>query len=182
MASETDVLIWIQENLSGGIMDTLMKYVSCSGDHGAIWLIIAAALMIYKPTREAGVVMAAAVLMGYVLNDWIIKPLVERPRPFVEDLSLPLIIDPPGGYSFASGHTVNAFAAACALFIYDRRWGSVLVAYAALMGFSRIYLMVHYPSDVVAGALIGIMCAVAAYKIIEYVKKRSGSPDGEAGG
>jgi undecaprenyl-diphosphatase len=182
MASETDVLIWIQENMSGGITDPLMEFVSYSGDYGAIWLIIAVALMIYKPTREAGVVMAAAVLMGHVLNDWMIKPLVERPRPFVEDPSLLLIIDPPGGYSFASGHTVKAFAAAFALFIYDRRWGSFLVAYAALMGFSRIYLMVHYPSDVVAGAFIGIMCAAAAYAVMKQIKKRKLRPGGEAGG
>ncbi|MDD2935919.1 MAG: phosphatase PAP2 family protein [Candidatus Methanomethylophilaceae archaeon] len=181
MASETDVLIWIQGNLSGGIMDPLMEFVSYSGDHGAIWLIIAVALMIYKPTREAGVVMAAAVLMGHVLNDWMIKPLVERPRPFIEDLSLLLIIVPPDGYSFASGHTVKAFAAASALFIYDRRWGAVLMAYAALTGFSRTYLMVHYPSDVVAGAFIGIMCAVTAYAVMEQIKKRKLRPGFEAG-
>ncbi|MEA4977686.1 MAG: phosphatase PAP2 family protein [Methanomassiliicoccaceae archaeon] len=181
MGLDAEVLTWIHGNMSGGAMDTVMKYVSCSGDYAAVWMIISAALLIYKPTREVGAVMAVAVLLGLVLNDLMIKPLIERPRPFIEDPSLLLIIDPPGGHSFASGHTVRAFAAAFALFIYDKKWGTVLLAYASLIGFSRVYLMVHYPSDVIMGALIGIICAVAAYKIVEYFKKKYGCPGTDAG-
>ncbi|MDN5357598.1 MAG: phosphatase PAP2 family protein [Candidatus Methanomethylophilaceae archaeon] len=181
MGLDMEVLTWIHGNLSSGAMDTVMKCISCSGDYAAVWVGISAVLLICRPTRKIGAVMAAAVLLGLVLNDLMIKPLIERPRPFIEDPSLLLVIDPPDGYSFASGHTSRAFAAAFALFIYNRKWGAVLLAYAALMGFSRVYLMVHYPSDVIAGALIGIICAVTACKIVEYIKKKYGCPGTDAG-
>jgi undecaprenyl-diphosphatase len=176
-----EILLWIHENISGGIMDSLMKYISISGDHAAIWILIVLILLINKPTREIGVIMAIALLFGQVLNDVIIKPLVGRPRPFMEDPSLLLLISPPGGYSFASGHVVKAFAAAFVLFIHDKKLGIPLMVYAILMAFSRIYLLVHYVSDVIAGALIGMLCAVTAYIIVNGIKKKYEDPGVEAG-
>lgn len=164
---DADILAWIHGNLSSGTMDAVMKAVTLSGDYAMVWIVAALALIIYEPTRKAGIVMVVAIALGQVLNDYIIKEIVARPRPFVEDPSIVLIISPPSGYSFASGHTVKAFAAAFALFIYERKWGSIALCYAALIGFSRVYLCVHYPSDVVAGAFIGIVCALIAYVAYE---------------
>lgn len=169
---DADILYWIHASLSSGAMDAVMKAVTMSGNYAAVWLIVSAVLILRKPTRNAGTVMILALVAGHVLNDYVIKEIVARPRPFVEDPSIVLIIDPPGGYSFASGHTVKAFAAAFALFIYERKWGSVALCYAALMGFSRMYLCIHYPSDVVAGAFIGIFCALLVYYIMKNVDKR----------
>lgn len=181
MVSDMGALLWIHENLSSGATDVFMKYVSASGDYAAIWMILAVGLLIYKPTRGMGAVMAISVLLGYVLNDFMIKPLIERPRPFIDDPSIMLIISPPAGYSFASGHTVRSFAAAFALFLYNRKWGTVLLTYAGLIGLSRIYLMVHYPSDVIAGAFIGILCGAAIFAIMNYAKERYCKPGTEAG-
>lgn len=174
-----EALTWVHENMSSEILDTIMKFISCSGDYAAVWIILSIVLLIKKPTREIGIVMFFAILMGFLLNDLMIKPLIERPRPFIDDPSLPLVISPPGGYSFTSGHTVKAFAAAFVMFIYDRKWGTGFLVYATLIGFSRVYLMVHYPSDIIAGVLIGILCAVAVYSIIKYCKKRHCYPDTE---
>ena len=136
MGLDMEVLVWIHENLSGGITDFLMKYISISGDYGAIWIFIILVLLIYKPTRKTGVIMVIALLFGLILNDFIIKPLVERPRPFIEDPSLLLSISAPGGYSFASGHATKAFAVSSVLFIHDKKWGTPLMIYATLMAFS----------------------------------------------
>ncbi|HKM09311.1 MAG TPA: phosphatase PAP2 family protein [Candidatus Methanomethylophilaceae archaeon] len=172
MGLDMEVLVWIHENLSGGITDFLMKYISISGDYGAIWIFIILVLLIYKPTRKTGVIMVIALLFGLILNDFIIKPLVERPRPFIEDPSLLLSISAPGGYSFASGHATKAFAVSSVLFIHDKKWGTPLMIYATLMAFSRMYLLVHYASDVIVGAFIGMFCAVAAYAIVNHIKKK----------
>ncbi len=169
-------LTWVHENMSGEILDTIMKFITYSGDYAAVWIILSAVLLIRRPTREIGIVMFFAVLIGFVLNDLMIKPLIERPRPFIDNPSLSLIISPPGGYSFASGHTVKAFAAAFVICIYNRKYGTVFLVYAMLMGFSRVYLMIHYPSDVITGAMIGILCAVVAYSVMKYYKKRRFCP------
>ena len=108
-----------------------------------------------------GISLIVAVALAYIVVDVVLKPAVCRDRPFdVEDFQL--LVPAPDTWSFPSGHTASAFAGAAAVLIHSRRWGAVAMVYAALVGISRLYLCVHWPTDVVAGALIGTALAFLA--------------------
>ena len=100
--------------------------------------------------------------MGLLLGEIALKNIICRPRPFQDMPGIPLLIPPPSGYSFPSGHSCASFAAATIIFLKDRRPGAAALALAALIAFSRVFLFVHYPTDVLAGSLLGVLCALAA--------------------
>ncbi|MCR8920773.1 phosphatase PAP2 family protein [Parasutterella secunda] len=141
-----------------------MLFVSSLGNFGAIWIALAALLLIIERYRQSGLAVSIALLIDFVAVNLIIKPLVGRERPcdvtVPEDMLLACLSD----HSFPSGHTAAAFAAAFALFLYHKRAGSAALILAFLMGFSRLYLFVHFPSDVIAGALLGLIFGFIGYK------------------
>lgn len=141
-----------------------MLFVSSLGNFGAIWIALAALLLIIERYRQSGLAVSIALLIDFVAVNLIIKPLVGRERPcdvtVPEDMLLACLSD----HSFPSGHTAAAFAAAFALFLYHKRAGSAALILAILMGFSRLYLFVHFPSDVIAGALLGLIFGFIGYK------------------
>ncbi len=141
-----------------------MLFVSSLGNFGAIWIALAALLLIVKRYRQSGLAVSIALLVDFVSVNLIIKPLVGRERPcdvtVPEDMLLACLSD----HSFPSGHTAAAFAAAFALFLFHKRAGSAALILALLMGFSRLYLFVHFPSDVIAGALLGLIFGTIGYK------------------
>lgn len=154
------ILDWVQAHLRCGFLDTIMPWITWLGEAGAIWILLALVLLIRKDTRPVGLAVAAALVVDLLLCNVLIKPLVARPRPFALRPEIQLLIPPPSDYSFPSGHTAASFAAVAALFRKKSRlWipGTVLAAAIAL---SRIYLYVHYPSDVLCGVLLGILCGV----------------------
>jgi undecaprenyl-diphosphatase len=102
-----------------------------------------------------------ALLIGLLLANLTVKPLVARPRPFQIDTALTLLIPPPGEFSFPSGHSVSSAAAATVLALGNKKFGWVAVPLAALIAFSRLYLTVHFPTDVIAGLLLG--CAIGLF-------------------
>lgn len=163
--SEMGVLEWIQGISSPG-MDTAMLGVTYSATSAVLWLVLAFLLTCSRRYRKMGVAVIVSVLVAYVVVDVVMKPLIDRPRPF-EFADVALLVDAPTTSSFPSGHTASSFAAATAILVYDRRAGAVAVLYAALVGFSRLYLFVHWPTDVLAGAAVGIVVALLAIRFMD---------------
>lgn len=157
---ELGVLEWF-DSLHGIILDQLMVGISYSATSGLIWSVLGFLMTCSRRWRRCGVSVIVSVALAYVVVDAILKPLVCRDRPFaVEDFDL--LVPAPDTWSFPSGHTASAFAGAVAIMIHDRRWGSFALAYAILVGVSRLYLCVHWPTDVLAGAIVGAAVAVLA--------------------
>lgn len=140
------------------VLDAAMSMLSLAGSHALIWLVIAAALLARKTTRQAGAAAVVSIALAEIVVAFL-KRIFMRPRPFMVDSSVVLIIDPPGDWSFPSGHTAVACACAVAIAMSlgARRWRIWLpiAALAILMAFSRLYLFVHWPTDVLAGAVLG---------------------------
>ena len=153
------VLDWIAAHLRGGLMDTLMPLVTRLGDGGYFWITLLLLLLIPKKTRRLGLSMAVAMLLNLVLCNLTLKPLIARPRPFTIR-EVELLIPKPGEFSFPSGHTSSSFAAAGALLFAGAEktlWVPSMIL-AALIAFSRLYLYVHYPTDVLGGVVLGLLC------------------------
>ncbi len=160
------VLDFIRENIANPVLDVFMKIITTSGDAGIIWIAATILCLVFKRTRKAGVCMAVALILGLLICNLTLKPIIARPRPFMTREDIELIIKAPSGFSFPSGHTVSSFAAATGLFIYHRRLGIAALIWAFLIAFSRLYMYVHYPTDVIAGMLIGILCAVIGMVLV----------------
>lgn len=157
MSFELSLLHAIREQLACGLLDVLMPGVTALSNGGALWIISAALLLLRPETRRSGAVMTLSLMLEALFCNRLLKPLVARPRPFSADPSVALLISRPGGCSFPSGHTGASFAAAAALYFEENRLWRPTAVLAGLIGFSRMYLFVHYPSDVLAGALLGIL-------------------------
>lgn len=157
MVTTIDFLIlnFIRDNLSGEIADAVMKFITHLGDGGCIWIIAALVLLCFKKTRVAGICLAISLIVTAVVGNLILKNIFARTRPFIA-ANVPIIINPPGGYSFPSGHTSSSFAAATALSGHFKKQAPLFYIVAALIAFSRVYLYVHYPTDILGGAFLGI--------------------------
>lgn len=155
-------------------LDSFMAAVTVLGDHGVIWVVIGLFLLLLKNYRRWGITMLLAVLVAWLFGEQFLKDVVARPRPFVEDPSFTLVIPPPDGYSFPSGHTICAFTAATVLLFSPirRRWKVVVCVLAVLIGFSRMYLCVHNPTDVLAGAVFGILFALVVVWVSNRIAAR----------
>lgn len=151
--------------------DWLMPKITALGNRGIVWIVITVILLCIPKCRKWGIAMTIALLFSSIVGNEIIKPLVGRLRPFQTYTEFILLIDPPSGYSFPSGHTAASFAAAITLWKFDRRWGGAALVLAALIAFSRMYLFVHYPTDVLGGILLGIL---SAYIGVWLVKRLNG--------
>lgn len=151
---ELGILDWIQANLRCGALDVLMPALSWTCNHGEIWIVLAAVLLAVKRYRRQGLAVGCALVTDLVLCNLILKPLVGRVRPFVIHPVEPLV-PPPTDASFPSGHTAASFAAVFALKASGSPLWKPALAVAVAMAFSRLYLYVHWPSDVLFGALVG---------------------------
>lgn len=155
-------------------LDPLVEAYTSTGNAGMIWIVLSLAMLCFKPTRKAGVLALCAMALGLVCTNMILKPLVARPRPWLDVAGLVPLIDEPDPNSFPSGHTCAAFAAGMIwVRVLPWKWGRVLaVILAVCMGLSRLYVGVHYPSDVVAGALVGSACAWSVWHVYLLRRKR----------
>ncbi len=152
---------------SNPILDVLFSVITKLGDGGIFWIILAVFLFFFKKTRGCSAVMITALVFGLILGNGILKNLIARPRPFVQDPVLTnfLLIPPPDGFSCPSGHTLASFEGAVSVFLFNKKWGTGALVLAALIGFSRLYLYVHFPTDVLLGALLGTGIAILSYFI-----------------
>lgn len=149
-------LDWIQAHLQCRLLDTVMPFVTSLGYKGIFWIVLTLLGLAYKPTRKYAHVAAIALLLCLICGNVILKPLLARVRPYDINTAVTLLIKAPTDYSFPSGHTQSGFAVAAAVFMWKKRWGIPALILAALIAFSRMYLYVHYPTDVLGGFLFGI--------------------------
>ena len=158
----------------GGLTDSLMRGISALGDYGILMILTALVLLCFRKTRRCGLAAAIALAAGAIVGNGVLKPLVARVRPYDFDPSLTLLVPPQNDFSFPSGHTLAAFETAVPILRYHRKWGIAALAFAGLMAFSRVYGMVHYPTDVLAGALIGTACGLLGVAAAEKIAQKTG--------
>lgn len=171
MELEMNILNWIQ-SIRTPLGDVLMPLITKLGDVGMIWILLAIILVIIPETRKSGAVLAAALCVDLVLCNGILKHLIRRIRPCDINSSVQLLITRPNDFSFPSGHTAAAFAAVTALDAAGERklWKPAL-ALAVLIAFSRLYLYVHYPTDILGGILVGVVAGYIGFWIMNWPEK-----------
>lgn len=154
-------------------LDPIVSLYTKLGDAGIFWIVLSLAMLVYKPTRKAGALALCAMVLGLLVTNLTIKPLVERARPWTVLPIVPLVTEKDPN-SFPSGHTCAAFAAAMAWLrtLPGRGERILVVALAVLMGLSRLYVGVHFPSDVLAGAAIGSLCGLAGAWVVKKAWER----------
>lgn len=155
------------------LLDKILAFITSLGNVGIIWIVLAVVLLILPKTRKTGIIVAAALLMDLVLCNLILKNLVARVRPYDINTAIAILIKKPLDFSFPSGHTAASFAAMTALFLakMKKAWIAALIL-AVLIAFSRLYFYVHYPTDVLGGAVVGILSGIIGYAIVEKIDKR----------
>lgn len=173
---DMSILRGLYHNWSNEFLNQVMPIITKLGDNGILWIVIAVVLLIPKKTRKTGAAMGVAMLLGLIIGNGIIKNLVMRPRPFntigTAVLKQNLLIDPPTDWSFPSGHTLSSFAAATAICKDHAVLGCAAFVMAILIAFSRLYLQVHYPSDVLAGALLGFLLGLLGCTIVKTISDK----------
>ena len=163
---DTAALLWI-ESIRMEWLDSCMMLYTTIGDAGILWIVISLVMMCLPQTRRAGCLALLAMGLGLVCNNIILKELVARPRPYLVIESLQPLLSPPDPNSFPSGHTCAAFAAAVVWWnVLSTRWiRIVFMTMAVTMGISRLWVGVHFPTDVLVGALVGTLCALVVYQV-----------------
>lgn len=180
-AFDLPILNWIQAHLQSTFLDFIMPYITILGDAGIFWIACAVILMLIPKHRKAGFSMGIALIFGVVVCNMILKPLVGRIRPYNYNLEVlklqwqdflvhgKLLVETPHDFSFPSGHTIASFEASVALYKNNKRLGIPALILASLISFSRIYLYVHYPTDVIASVILGTVFALIANWIVHTV-------------
>lgn len=160
------ILDLIQSNIRTGFMDAIMPFITQLGDAGLIWIILSIGLIIPKKTRKIGFVMIIALILNGIICNIILKPMLARIRPFDVNTAIKLLINKPRDFSFPSGHTSASFTAASVLFFRKSKLFVPSLVLAFLISFSRLYLYVHYPSDVLAGLVLGVLCGYIGHRAV----------------
>ena len=176
MELELGILDWIQLHLRCGFLDWLMPFVSGLSNHGEVWILLAAVLLLIRRQRARGLSAAFALALNLITCNKILKPLIGRIRPFAFRPDLSLLVPPPGDASFPSGHTAAAFAVVFALKASGSPLWRPALALAAATAFSRLYLYVHWPTDVLGGDLLGAAVGWAGAKLAEALLKKDRKP------
>ena len=204
-----NLLIGIQNALNADWLTPVMNFITLFGEGGIFWIALCLFLLIFKRTRRLGIFCAASLLLTFVCCNLILKPAVDRVRPWVTFQLVNAMLAPPGDASFPSGHSANSMGAAWGLFMATmparirredgspagrsyaatpclgwngegvdprraHRFAAAAVVLAVLIGISRLYLGMHYPTDVICGLILGMICAAVVYKLIRAFEKKRG--------
>lgn len=170
---EESILLWIQENLRFEWLTPIVKGVTSLGNSGILWIILSALFLIFKKTRKTGLMTSAALIFDLVSVNVILKNLAARTRPYELIEELTILIEKQSDYSFPSGHTAASFAFVSVLWFTAPKKVSVpLTVLASLIALSRLYLGVHYPTDILGGVVIGILCGIAAVALVNFIEKK----------
>ena len=153
------ILDWIAAHLWCPFLDIVMPVITLLGDAGIFWIVLAVVLLLFPKTRKIGLG-----ILGLLVCNLTMKPLFARIRPYDYQwehfgVTIKLLIDAQHDFSFPSGHTIASFEGATVLLIHSRKLGIPAMILACLIAFSRLYLYVHYPTDVIASVILGIALA-----------------------
>jgi len=168
---ELPILDWIRNHVANPFLDVIMPIITHFCEGGIGWILIAVVLLFFRKTRKTGITMGIALVIGLLLCNLTLKPIVGRMRPFAFNPDIELIIPQPSEYSFPSGHSVSSFEGAFAIYLYNKKWGIPALVLATLIALSRLYLYVHYPTDVLFGSLLGCLFAWLAYLFVNWCEK-----------
>lgn len=170
---DANILLWLQEYFRQEWMTLFWTFISSLGDGGWFWIVLSVILLIPKRTRGVGIASILALGIGALITNAALKNMFARTRPYEVIDGLILLVERQSDFSFPSGHSCASFAAATVCYkMFPKKYGVPALGLAALIAFSRLYVGVHYPSDVIAGTLIGILAAMAAYKIVEKISEK----------
>ena len=162
-----EILLQIQQHLRTDMLTPLMKFVTFLGNGGWFWILCAVVLLAIPKTRKTGYAAVLSLIFGVIVTNLLLKNIVARPRPFAEIEALIPLIAKPTDFSFPSGHTTASFAVALVMLrMLPKKIGIPAVVLAALVAFSRLYLGVHYPTDVLAGFVVALMGSTVAVWIV----------------
>ncbi len=164
------ILDFIQSNLRTDFLDSFMVFLSHIGEGGIVWFLIAIPMMFFKKTRVCGMCVILSMGVTLLFGELLMKNIFCRARPCNVNLDIEMLVKRPSSYSFPSGHTSSSFASATTVFLYHKKFGIATLVLAALIAFSRLYNYVHYPTDVLAGALFGILVSLLVYYIVKRYK------------
>lgn len=156
---EFDILYALQ-SIRNPILDSVMITFTKLGDAGILWIAIAAGLMFTKKYRKCGVAMILSLLVSLITCNFVLKNLVMRDRPCWIDNAILLLIDNPNDYSFPSGHTYASVVSAYTIYLYHKNAGRLALGVASIIALSRLYLFVHFPTDVAVSVILAVITAI----------------------
>lgn len=154
-----NLLIQVHNATHNNVFDRIIPWISNLGNLGLVWFLISTLLLINKKYRRVGILCIVAIILTAIVGEGILKNLFQRPRPFNEVPTMQLLISKPLSYSFPSGHTASSFAAAYVISKEIKKLTIPILLLASSIAFSRIYMFVHYPSDILGGIILGVICA-----------------------
>ena len=171
MGIEFKILDWIQ-GIRTPVGDVVMPFISKLGNAGMIWILLAVILLLVPKTRKSGMILVVALGVDVILCNGILKHAFGRIRPCDVNTAIQLLVARPDDFSFPSGHTAASFAAVSALYFAGEKWlWKPALVLAVLIAFSRLYLYVHYPTDILGGILVGAVAGYIGYWSVKKFEK-----------
>jgi undecaprenyl-diphosphatase len=154
-------LLYALQQIHSPVLDGIMTVLSDLGNAGIFWIALSLVLTVSPKYRRTGIQMMVSIVVTFIIGNLVLKNIVMRARPCQIDTTVALLVHIPSDYSFPSGHSMNGFATSVALCYNDKKFGIPAVILAALIAFSRLYNFVHFPTDVLFGAILGSVVAIA---------------------
>ncbi len=172
---DLSVMMFVQEHLRTNMGNAVMKFITHLGDDGILWIALGVGLLLFRKTRKIGWCVLVSLLINSLITNVTLKNLIARPRPFHASELIQPLIHRPSSFSFPSGHTSGSLTAALAFQKYvPKKYGVPAVVLASLIAISRIYVGVHYPTDVLGGVAVAVISSFLGCKLVELVAKKKG--------
>ena len=173
---EATIIFWIQENLRSEVLNEILKFITHLGDEGYLWIAMGILLLLFKKTRPIGFTVLLSLLINFVIVNLTLKDLIARPRPFIVNEAIEPLVGGVKHYtSFPSGHTSGSFSAMFALYRWvPRKLGVCGLVLATLIALSRLYVGVHYPTDLLGGFVVAFISSVWAYYAVRKIQNKLG--------
>ena len=171
---DTEILVFIQNHIRNDFLDVIFPVYTELGEDGIIWIVVGVLLLIPKKTRKCGIMVLAALLVMLVANNLILKKVIARTRPcYTDEIKhlFPGLIEIPKitSYSFPSGHTTSAFSVAFTIYSQHKKLGIIALIMSACMAFTRLYVFVHFPTDIYGGIIVALGIAYFVYRMEKIV-------------